>query len=104
MLAPDVVWTADGGGKASAARRPIHGAQRVARAAIGLHRWARETPDVRMEIGICNAAPAVLVYAGDRLEAAFTVDIHDGAITNIYAVRNPDKLAALTVARPISRH
>lgn len=104
MLAPDVVWTADGGGKASAARRPIHGAHRVARAAIGLHRWARETPDVRMEIGICNAAPAVLVYAGDRLEAAFTVQIDDRAITNIYAVRNPDKLAALTVARPISRH
>ena len=30
MLAPDVVWTADSGGKASAARRPVVGADKVA--------------------------------------------------------------------------
>src|SRR5690606_24019422 len=31
LLAPDVVWTTDSGGKATAARRPITGADRVAR-------------------------------------------------------------------------
>ena len=36
MLAPDVVWTADSDGKASAARRPVSGAERVARLVIGL--------------------------------------------------------------------
>ncbi len=36
MLAPDVVWTADSDGKASAARRPVIGAEKVARAIVGL--------------------------------------------------------------------
>ncbi len=36
MLAPDVVWTADSDGKASAARRPVVGADKVARAIVGL--------------------------------------------------------------------
>ncbi len=36
MLAPDVVWTADSDGKVSAARKPVAGAQRVARLILGL--------------------------------------------------------------------
>ena len=40
MLAPDVTWTADSGGKASAARRPVVGAEKVAAIMIGLFRLA----------------------------------------------------------------
>ena len=36
-------------------------------------------------------------------EGVFTVEIIDGLITNFYAMRNPDKLAALTAAREITR-
>lgn len=101
MLAPDVAWTADSDGKASAARRPIVGADRVARSVIGLLRL--QTPNTRVELATCNAAPAVLLYEADRLEGVFTVEITDGLITNFYAMRNPDKLAALTAAREITR-
>jgi RNA polymerase sigma-70 factor (ECF subfamily) len=45
----------------------------------------------------------VVLYAGDRLEGIFTVEIVDGKITNFYAMRNPDKLAAATTVRHISR-
>lgn len=103
MLAPDVVWTADSGGKASAARRPIVGADRVARTVIGLLRQGAQQPDVRIEMGVCNSAPALLFYVADRLEGVFTVEIVDGLITNFYAMRNPDKLAALADAREITR-
>jgi RNA polymerase sigma-70 factor, ECF subfamily len=103
MLAPDVVWTSDGGGKASAARRPVTGADRVARAIVGIISRGMRLPDVRAEMAICNSAPAVVLYAGDRLEGIFTVEIVDGKITNFYAVRNPDKLAAATTVRQISR-
>ena len=103
MLAPDVVWTADSGGKASAARRPVIGADKVARAVVGLIGRGLQLPDVRAEMAICNAAPAVVLYAGDRLEGIFTVEIVDGKITNFYAMRNPDKLAAATTVRQISR-
>jgi RNA polymerase sigma-70 factor, ECF subfamily len=103
MLAPDVVWTADSGGKASAARRPVVGADKVARAVVGLVSRGLQLPDVRVELAVCNAAPALVIYAGDRLEAVFTVEILDGKITNLYAMRNPDKLAAAMAVRQISR-
>jgi len=103
MLAPDVVWTADSGGKVSAARRPVIGAEKVARAVVGLVGRAIQLPDVRVEAVICNAAPALLFYQGDRLEGVFTVEIVDGKISNFYAIRNPDKLVAVATTRTISR-
>jgi RNA polymerase sigma-70 factor, ECF subfamily len=103
MLAPDVAWTADSGGKASAARRPVIGAEKVARAVVGLVGRGMQLPDVRVETVICNAAPALLIYQADRLEGVFTVEIVDGKISNFYAMRNPDKLVAVATARTISR-
>jgi RNA polymerase sigma-70 factor, ECF subfamily len=103
MLAPDVAWTADSGGKASAARRPVIGAEKVARAVVGLVGSGLRLRDVRVETVVCNSAPAVLLYRADQLEGVFTVEIVDGKITNFYAMRNPDKLVAATTARAISR-
>jgi len=103
LLAPDVVWTADGGGKASAARRPVVGAKKVAAAVIGLVRRATQIRDVRVETVVCNSAPALLLYRADHLEGVFTAEIADGKITNFYAMRNPDKLAAAATVRRISR-
>ena len=51
----------------------------------------------------CNSAPAVLLYLGEQLEGVITLEIVDDKITNFYAMRNPDKLAALATARDISR-
>ncbi|MEO6794283.1 MAG: RNA polymerase sigma-70 factor [Mycobacterium sp.] len=104
MLAPDVVWTADSGGKASAARRPIVGADKVARSVIGLLRLGAHQPDIRMDLVVCNSAPALMLYTADQLEGVFTVEIVNGLITNFYAMRNPDKLAALAAAREITRN
>jgi RNA polymerase sigma-70 factor (ECF subfamily) len=98
-----VAWTADSGGKASAARRPVVGAEKVARAVVGLVGRAMHISDVRVETVTCNSAPAVLVYRADQLEGVFTVEIVDGKITNFYAMRNPDKLVAATTVRAISR-
>ena len=103
MLAPDVTWTADSGGKATAARRPVVGAEKVAAIMIGLFRFAGRMPNVRVEMVTCNSAPAVVVYSGDHLEGVFLVEIIDGKITNFYAIRNPDKLTAIAVPRTISR-
>ncbi|CAJ1494709.1 RNA polymerase sigma-70 factor [[Mycobacterium] kokjensenii] len=103
MLAPDVVWTADGGGKVTAARRPIVGADNVARAIMALVRSGGRYVDLRLELGVCNSAPAVLFFDGDRLAGVFTFEIVDGVITHFYAMRNPDKLAAAAAARRIAR-
>ncbi len=103
MLAPDVVWTADSGGKASAARRPVAGAAKVAAMVVGLMRLGTKLPDLRVEIVTCNSAPAMRFYRAGQLEGVFTVEIVDGKIANVYAMRNPDKLVAAATARAISR-
>jgi RNA polymerase sigma-70 factor, ECF subfamily len=103
LLAPDATWTADSGGKATAARRPVVGAQKVANVLMGMFRFRERMHDVRIEMVNCNNAPAMVVRSGDHLEGVFLIEIIDGKITNFYAMRNPDKLVALTAPRQISR-
>jgi RNA polymerase sigma-70 factor (ECF subfamily) len=104
MLAPNVTWTADSGGKATAARSPVVGADKVAATVMGVVRKGlRLLSDVRFETVTCNGVPAMVTYSGDRLEAIVLIEIADGKITNFYVIRNPDKLAAVAVPRTISR-
>lgn len=101
LLAPDVTWTADSGGKTAAARRPVVGAQKVAAILMNVVRLDR-LADLRIEMVNCNNTPA-MVLSGERLEGVFLIEIADGKITNFYAIRNPDKLLAVAVPRQISR-
>ncbi|MZE79742.1 RNA polymerase sigma factor SigJ [Streptomyces xinghaiensis] len=95
VLDPDAVWRADGGGKVSAARRPVHGRDKVARVVEGLlRRWAPDT--VTAEVREVNGAPGLVLSdpgSGQSAVAAFTV--HRGLITEIDIVVNPDKLRHL---------
>lgn len=101
MLAPDVVFTSDSDGKVSAARRPVLGAEKVARLLIGL--MSRAGAQYRVELASYNSAPAAIVYRDDRPDSVFMIEVIDGKITNFYAMRNPEKLASVTVPREISR-
>jgi RNA polymerase sigma-70 factor (ECF subfamily) len=103
LLAPDATWIADSGGKATAARRPVVGAEKVAAFLMDLFRTGQRKPDMRIERVNCNNTPAIAAYSGDHLEGIFLIEISDGKITNFYAIRNPDKLLAVTVPRRISR-
>ena len=101
MLTEDVTWTADSDGKVSAARRPVVGAEKVARVLIGLVRGAGI--EGRVEPAMYNNSPALKMYLGDRFEGIVTIEITDGRISNFYAMRNPDKLVAVDVPREIAR-
>jgi RNA polymerase sigma-70 factor (ECF subfamily) len=101
MLAPDVVFTSDSDGKASAARRPVLGADKVARLLIGL--MSRAGAEYRVELASYNSAPAAIVYRDEQPDSVFLIEVSDGTITNFYAMRNPDKLASVTIARQIGR-
>ncbi len=86
LLNPDAVLTTDGGGHVTAARKPIVGADRVARAIRALSKNAGE-----MAIVDVNGMPGVLaIDGGVATVISFTID--DGRIVAIDAVRNPDKL------------
>lgn len=101
MLAPDVVFTADSDGKVSAARRPVLGADKVARLLAGL--MSRVDPHYRVEMAMYNSAPAAIVYRDGHPDGVFLIEVVDGRITHVYAVRNPQKLAAVGTPRAISR-
>lgn len=93
VLAPDVVLKADGGGKVSAARKPIYGAEKVARALLGLLKLL--PPDLRVELAQVNAQPAIIGYSAGKPFYVTVLDIADGRVQGIYNVLNPDKLARL---------
>jgi RNA polymerase sigma-70 factor (ECF subfamily) len=96
LLASDVGMWSDGGGKASAARRPLAGRDQVLTFLIGLRRTAQTAGlmrDVSLRIEEVNSEPALIVRVGPRLESIFVLSIDDTAISGIRVVRNPDKLA-----------
>jgi len=103
LLAPDATWIADSGGKATAARRPIVGAKKIATVLIRFFEILRTMPDVTLRMANCNNAPAMVVHRGDVLEGVFLIEIGDQQITNFYAMRNPDKLAGVLQPRAITR-
>lgn len=103
LLTEDVALSSDGGGKASAVRNKLVSAGKVTRFLMGLSTKGAGLFTVRTcEI---NGRLGVLLYNLEGgLENAFTFDIvqdetsGQARICNIYAIRNPDKLARLASA------
>src|SRR5829696_6453581 len=91
VLAPDVVVVADGGGLATAARRPIQGAERV----VGFLIRGLSSVDFEAKAVWLNGSPAIRLDIGGQLDTAVSLTVEDGRITRIYAIRNPHKLARL---------
>ena len=95
LLAPDVEMTSDGGGLVSAARRPVQGADRVARFLLGLARQAEEGDELITTW--VNGAPGLIIRRQGRTDTVFALTVADGRVTQIHAIRNPDKLTAVDV-------
>lgn len=104
-LDPDVVLTSDGGGVVSAARRPVVGADRVARLLLGL--VAKATPGQRAAGVLVNGATGLVVLDGDRPVAVFALTTEGGRVLRVDVVRAPDKLARVALpaigAVPVAR-
>ncbi|MGB6244202.1 MAG: RNA polymerase sigma-70 factor [Gordonia sp. (in: high G+C Gram-positive bacteria)] len=92
VLAPGVVYLGDGGGVAPAARRPVEGADRVARMVIGLLAKGATLGEVGFRMTVVNGMPAVVVTLDGDVDNVTCVEVVDGAVTAVYAVRNPAKL------------
>ena len=95
LLAHDVVVRADGGGKAPALARAIHGRARAARTLIaGLRALTRFGIASRREQ--VNRQPGALFIDRDgALIAVMSLDIAEGQIQAVNSIINPDKLRHL---------
>jgi RNA polymerase sigma-70 factor (ECF subfamily) len=90
LLREDVVVLSDGGGKFSAARRPIHGAAKTARLFATL--FPRRFADREFTYASFNHQPALFVDLPPYgLVYIFDVD-EDGLISGVFLMANPDKL------------
>ncbi len=86
LLHPDAVLTSDGGGIVNAARKPIEGAQRVAKAITALGR------DAAMTFVDVNGMPGLAGHGRDGIPSVVSFTVDDGRITRIDFQRNPEKL------------
>jgi RNA polymerase sigma factor (sigma-70 family) len=92
LLHPEAVYVADGGGKVTAARRPVVGAATIALLAVRMIEIRR--PDAFQIIEV-NGYPALATYSGGELVWLDTVELAGGRITVFRKVVNPEKLVHL---------
>ena len=103
MLAPDVVFHADGGGKAQAIGAPLHGREGVARLLAGLSRRGRSL-DTSLRLAWVNGQPGAVGHdAAGRVFAVFELEVADGLVQAIRAVVNPDKLRHIGPVSDVAR-
>ena len=107
VLSPGVTLVADGGGRALAPRRPVRGAEKVARFLLAVATEERMTrflrsvgsepivADLRVSMAPVNGGPGILVASGDKPISALVLDISDGVVRTIHLVANPGKLAGV---------
>ncbi|HZQ37789.1 MAG TPA: RNA polymerase sigma factor SigJ [Dehalococcoidia bacterium] len=97
LLANDVVCWSDGGGKASAATRPLYGPEPIVRFTLGIAR--KVLPALSVTIEPANGRPAIVLREPDGTPfMLMLVDGDEHGAHAIYVLRNPDKLARF--ARP----
>lgn len=95
LLAPDVTAWSDGGGKVTAATRPLHRADPVARWVLGVLAKP-ELTGLSGSLTAINGHPGVLFTLEGHPAGALTLEITDGRITELRFQVNPDKLRGLT--------
>lgn len=98
LLAADVVFYSDGGGKRPAAGRPLVGLDSVMKLYIGLARIFAKSMSRLARYAFIDGLPGfVTLEQGNTLQTT-ALQIENGKIAAIYVMRNPDKLRHLADA------
>jgi RNA polymerase sigma-70 factor (ECF subfamily) len=95
MLASDVVFYGDGGGKATAVGHPVEGPERVARLLLGLFKKGIELGFGVRPVEV-NGQPGAMTFDTEhRLISVLALEVSEGIVSAVRAVVNPDKLRHL---------
>ncbi|MHA6764166.1 RNA polymerase sigma factor SigJ [Streptacidiphilus sp. PAMC 29251] len=89
-LDPNVVLTSDGGGQVTSARKPVYGADRVARFLLGVADMIQPGETVRL-VSV-NGEPGLGLFDGTRLTTVVALTVSDHLIVRVDFIRAPDKL------------
>jgi RNA polymerase sigma-70 factor (ECF subfamily) len=93
LLAREAVLWADGGGRArGAARRPVRGAEAVARFLVGVRKkFGRSDVAIRL----VNGGWSLIAVVDGAPIRVVSIDVEGERIVGVYVVANPDKLRSL---------
>ena len=95
LLAADVSFYSDGGGKVPAGLKPIHGVEDMLKLHGSLARFFAKEMSKVVRYGFVNGLPGfVTVESGGVLQTT-ALAIEDGKIVGVYVTRNPEKLGHL---------
>jgi RNA polymerase sigma-70 factor (TIGR02957 family) len=106
VLAPDATLVADGGGRALAPRRPVRGAEKVARflvAAATEERAGRflesvgggPASELRVRLARVNGSPGIIATSAGVPITVIVLDVEDGTVQTVHLVANPEKLVGV---------
>ncbi|GAB2330919.1 RNA polymerase sigma factor SigJ [Streptomyces variabilis] len=92
VLHPDVVLRADAGAlvRGVAGSKRLRGAQRVAESAMLFSRY-----NATARMVLVNGAPGLVSVVDGRVGSVLTATVHDGRITALYILADPDRLEGL---------
>lgn len=91
LMAEDVTFWSDGGGKVLAAQKPLQGYVKVARFLMAIRR-SRLTPTLVPQLLQINGQPGIINVVGGELHSIFSLELTGEGIQSIFAVVNPEKL------------
>ena len=94
LLDPGATMTADGGGRVSAALRPIEGGEQIARYVVDIA--SRAPSNLTILERTVNGQPGLVAQQDGVTVTVFAFDVAGDRIKHIWAVRNPDKLRPWT--------
>ena len=95
LLHANAEMVSDGGGRVTAALRPLLGAERIAQLYWAIARRNGAHP---ARLGYVNGEPAILRFQGAHLHSITLVSIYGERIAQVLSVLNPEKLTALVTA------
>jgi RNA polymerase sigma-70 factor (ECF subfamily) len=100
VLAEDVGFWGDGGGRVIAARRPVMGRAAVVNLLLGIRRTAAaygiRLEDVSLDLVEVNYEPAMLLRVEGHLDSVYVFSAGERSIDAIRVIRNPEKLTFIS--------
>jgi RNA polymerase sigma-70 factor, ECF subfamily len=92
LLAADAIMYTDGGGVVTAARKPIYGADKIARFMVGVQRKSHFPEDPVYTPVLVNGDPGVRMdSASEGFLSIIAVEVADGAIQGLRFFNNPER-------------
>jgi RNA polymerase sigma-70 factor (TIGR02957 family) len=104
LLAHDVVLHGDGGGKAPAIARAVHGRARVARTLMAWWRAGARFAGYNIRREEVNGQPGAMFFDSEgKLLSVMVLDVAEGQIQGVSSIVNPDKLRHLWPVADLGR-